>query len=147
MSRAFVKEDVDVAERSARQRVASGLPPGALNYITLEGHAALQVRLEKLRSVGNANEIAHLEDVLRSVAVVSPKPDPTAVVFGVIVTLQLKDGTQETFRIAGVDELDLDPRNVSWVSTRGRALLGAEPGQRVYFPGEEKIVRRVVEIG
>jgi hypothetical protein len=34
MSRAFIKEDVDPPERSGRKRSASGLPPGATNYIT-----------------------------------------------------------------------------------------------------------------
>src|SRR5205814_5816772 len=37
MSRAFVKEDVDPPERSGRKRSASGLPPGATNYITARG--------------------------------------------------------------------------------------------------------------
>jgi hypothetical protein len=34
VSRAFIKEDVDLPERSGRKRSASGLPPGATNYIT-----------------------------------------------------------------------------------------------------------------
>jgi hypothetical protein len=39
MSRAFVKEDVDLPERSGRKRSASGLPPGATNYISARGAA------------------------------------------------------------------------------------------------------------
>jgi len=33
----FIKEDVDLPERSGRKRSASGLPPGATNYITARG--------------------------------------------------------------------------------------------------------------
>ena len=42
MSRAFVKEDVDLPERSGRKRSASGLPPGATNYITARGAKRLR---------------------------------------------------------------------------------------------------------
>jgi hypothetical protein len=37
MTRAFVKEDGDPAERNKRKRSPSGLPPGAANYITARG--------------------------------------------------------------------------------------------------------------
>ncbi len=50
MSRAFVKEDVDLPERSGRKRSASGLPPGATNYITAHGVKRLRDELEKLRA-------------------------------------------------------------------------------------------------
>ena len=58
MSRAFIKEDVDVYERPGQRRSQSGLPPGALNYMTPEGARRLRARLEKLlrepvRDVGN----------------------------------------------------------------------------------------------
>ena len=51
--RAFVKEDVDLPERSGRKRSASGLPPGATNYITARGAKRLRDELQKLR-VANA---------------------------------------------------------------------------------------------
>ena len=54
MSRAFVKEDVDLPERSGRKRSASGLPPGATNYITARGAKRLRDELQKLRAA-NAN--------------------------------------------------------------------------------------------
>ena len=47
MSRAFVKEDVDLPERSGRKRSASGLPPGATNYITARGAKHLRDELQK----------------------------------------------------------------------------------------------------
>jgi hypothetical protein len=47
MSRAFVKEDVDLPERSGRKRSALGLPPGATNYITARGPKRLRDELQK----------------------------------------------------------------------------------------------------
>jgi hypothetical protein len=49
MSRAFIKEDVDPPERSGRKRSASGLPPGATNYITARGARRLGDELNQLR--------------------------------------------------------------------------------------------------
>ncbi len=56
MSRAFVKEDVDLPERSGRKRSTSGLPPGATNYITARGAKRLRDELQKLRSANAVNE-------------------------------------------------------------------------------------------
>src|ERR1041385_3814764 len=71
MSRAFVKEDVDPPERSGRKRSASGLPPGAANYITARGAERLRGELNKLRASNADNErIIQLENVLASVHVV-----------------------------------------------------------------------------
>src|SRR6266540_3013137 len=56
MSRAFVKEDVDLPERSGRKRSASGLPPGATNYITARGAKRLRDELQKLRAANAVSE-------------------------------------------------------------------------------------------
>jgi transcription elongation factor GreB len=148
MSRAFVKEDVDVAERSSRRRTTSGLPPGAQNYLTASGEAQLRARLTTLRKAesSGASEIADLEDILATAVIVPPNAEADSVIFGSRVTLELADGTLEAYRIVGVDEVTLDALNISWVSPLGRALLGAELGQRVIFPGEAKATRRVIKI-
>jgi hypothetical protein len=54
MSRAFVKEDIDLPERSGWKRSASGLPPGGINYITARGAKRLPEELQNLRAK-NAN--------------------------------------------------------------------------------------------
>ena len=75
MSRAFVKEDVDLPERSGRKRSASGLPPGATNYITARGAKRLRDELQKLCAANaNSERVAELEQILASVHVVDP-PD------------------------------------------------------------------------
>jgi transcription elongation factor GreB len=138
MSRAFMKEDVDPPERSGRKRSASGLPPGATNYISARGVKRLRDELEKLRAGGNASSerVIELQQTLSSVEVVDP-PDAASnsVTFGATVTLEDDQGRIETYTIAGVDELDLDPDSVSWISPVGKVLLAAELGDRIAVEG------------
>src|SRR2546430_15402221 len=110
MSRAFIREDFDPPERSGRKRSASGLPPGALNYMTARGAARLQTELAELpRSDATADRIAELEGILASVHVVDCADAPSkSVAFGATVTVSDAAGTIETFTIVGVDELDLE---------------------------------------
>ena len=133
MSRAFVKEDVDPPERSGRKRSASGLPPGATNYITVRGAKRLRDELNKLRAANAGNErIMELENILASIHVVDP-PDAAlnSVGFGATVTVQDEKGLTETYTIVGVEELDLEPDAVSWISPIGKALLAADMGHSV----------------
>jgi transcription elongation GreA/GreB family factor len=133
MSRAFVKEDVDPPERSGRKRSASGLPPGATNYITARGAKHLRDELQKLRAANaNSERIAELEQILASVHVVdTPDPGSNSVAFGATATVKDKKGRTEIYTIVGVDELDLEPHAVSWISPIGKALLAADMGDWV----------------
>ncbi|HEY6154058.1 MAG TPA: GreA/GreB family elongation factor [Candidatus Udaeobacter sp.] len=130
MSRAFVKEDVDPPERSGRKRSASGLPPGATNYITARGAKRLRDELDQLRATNASSErIVELEQILASVQVIDPANAPSnSVTFGATVTVRDKEGATETFTIVGVDELNLERDGVSWISHVGKALLAADMG-------------------
>src|SRR6266403_2303427 len=130
MSRAFVKEDVDLPERSGRKRSASGLPPGATNYITARGAKRLRDELEKLRAANtDSKRVAELEQILASVHVVdSPDPASNSVAFGATVTVKDKKGATETLTIVGVDELNLERDAVSWISPLSKRLLAADMG-------------------
>lgn len=130
MSRAFVKEDVDPPERSGRKRSASGLPPGAANYITARGAKRLDEELTKLRAANTESpRVTELEQILESVQVVDPPDAPSnSVTFGASVTAKDKNGATETYTIVGVDELDLELDAVSWISPIGKALLNADLG-------------------
>jgi transcription elongation GreA/GreB family factor len=133
VSRAFIKEDVDPPERSGRKRSASGLPPGATNYMTVRGAKRLRDELQKLRATNAGSErIGELEHILASVHVVDP-PDPASnsVSFGATVTVKDKKGLAETYTVVGVDELDLEPDAVSWISLIGKALLAADMGDSI----------------
>ncbi len=133
MSRAFVKEDIDIPERTTLRKSASGLPPGALNLMTAEGARLLRQRLKQLLRAEDADpeEIASLQHTLESATIIEPKPQPDAIVFGSRVTVRNATGEMETFRIVGVDEVALEAGNVSWVSPLGKALLAAAPGKAV----------------
>ena len=130
MSRAFVKEDVDPPERSGRKRSASGLPPGATNYITARGEKRLREELQKLRAANAGSErIIELEQILASLHIVDPPDAPSnSVTFGATVTLTDEKGATETFTIVGVDELNFERDAVSWISPLGKALLAADMG-------------------
>jgi transcription elongation factor GreB len=130
MSRAFVKEDVDPPERSGRKRSASGLPPGATNYISARGAKRLRDELQELRASNAGSErIDELERILASSQVVDPlDPASNSVGFGATVTVKDEKGLTESYTVLGVDELDLEPDAVSWISPIGKALLAADMG-------------------
>jgi len=131
VSRAFVKEDVDPPERSGRKRAASGLPPGAANYITARGAERLRDELNKLAKLNN-ERVGELEQILASIQVVdSPEAPSSSVTFGATVTVKDKNGRTETYTIVGVDELDFEIDAVSWISPLGKALLAAEMGDSI----------------
>ena len=146
MSRAFVKEDVDLPERSGRKRSASGLPPGATNYITARGAKRLRDELQKLRAANVGNERSvELEQILASVHVVDPPDAPSnSVTFGATVTVKDKKGATEKFTIVGVDELDFERHATSWISPLGKALLNADMGD--WIPLEDGRSAKIVKI-
>jgi len=133
VSRAFIKEDVDPPERSGRKRSASGLPPGATNYITARGAKRLRDELQKLRAANAGSErIVELEHILASVHVVDPPGSASnSVGFGATVTVKDEKGLSETYTVVGVDEVDLEPDAVSWISPIGKALLAADMGDSI----------------
>jgi len=148
VSRAFVREDVDPPERSGRVRSASGLPPGAANYITRRGAQRLHGELERLRTAdGDAARIAELQQTLGSVTVVdAPELDSEDVTFGSTVTVETPDHKQQTYTVVGVDELGFEPDGVSWISSIGKALLSARLGDKVRAGDDEAVPKRIVKI-
>lgn len=141
MSRAFVKEDVDLPERSGRARSASGLPPGAVNYITAGGAARVRRELDDLRRGSSRDDerIAELERVLASVTIVEAPADPASLAFGAKVTVRDAAGELRNYRIVGVDEMRFHPDAISWVSPVAKTLLAAEVGDRVMLDAEQRV--------
>jgi len=146
MSRAFVKEDVDPPERSGRKRSASGLPPGAANYITARGARRLRDEIEQLRATKADNErLAQLKQILDSAQIVDhPVTVSDSVTFGATVTVKDKNERAETYTIVGVDEVDLESNAVSWISPLGKALLNADMGDWIKL--EDGRSAKVVQI-
>ena len=137
MSRAFVKEDVDPPERSGRTRSASGLPPGAINYLTRAGAEHFENELEELRSsrTESAERIAEVERILASATIVEPPEDAQSIAFGAKVTVRNAAGELTSYHIVGADELGLYTDAVSWISPTAKALLAADLGDRVTIDG------------
>ena len=148
MSRAFVREDVEVAERSQQRRSASGLPPGTLNLMTADGAAHLREQWQEQRLLHpNDDATARLEEVLASATIVMPITAQNTIVFGSTVRLRSDKGEQAVYRIVGVDEVDMDPTYVSWLSYLGKTLLGAgKLGQRISLAPTQKSVWTIVGI-
>jgi len=170
MSRAFVRESDDRPELPiARQ--TSALPPGAKNYLTPDGAERFRAELARLveserpklaaaavddpeakRLLLVLNQrIEQLEETLRSAEVVSPADGPADTVrFGATITVRNAGGEKSTYRIVGVDEMDLDRNWVSWISPIARALMNARKGERVRFKfpsGEEELQVTEVSYG
>jgi transcription elongation factor GreB len=148
LSKAFTREDVDPPERSGRVRTASGLPPGAANYITAGGARRLQAELAAIReSAGAVERQSELERILASLTIVDPPEEPAnSVAFGAVVTVKKSDGTTTSYRVVGVDEISFYPNGVSWISPIGRTLLAAELGQRVTLNDEKTSPVKIVKI-
>jgi len=146
MSRAFIREDVDPPERRGRKRSASGLPPGATNYITARGAQRLRNELERIRKEPDKGErVAELEGILASVVVVeAPEGAINEVVVGSTVTVEAPDRATRTYTVIGVDELDSVPDAVSWISPIGKSLLSAGLGDRVSVG--EQFIGKIIKI-
>lgn len=162
MSKAFTRESDDAPDMPVLPRPASALPPGAKNYLTSDGARRLRKELnhlvqeERPRLAASTDDaeikrrlqlldqrIYHLEQSLSSAVVVPPPAERDDVVrFGATVTVRERSGAEESYRIVGVDEMDIDRGWVSWLSPIAKALLNARSGQRVRFKfpsGEEEL--------
>lgn len=161
MSRAFVRESDDRPELPIA-RPASSLPEGAKNYLTPGGADRLRRQLQELievhrpelaalgpdvtartRLLALDQHIAQLEQSLQTAEIVPPPSgDADVVRFGATVTVRRSDGSEDSYRIVGVDEIDLERSWVSWQSPIAKALLNARRGERVRFKfpsGEEEL--------
>ena len=130
MSKAFTKEDDSELERNTRMRSISGLPPGALNYMTASGARRLKGELAGIGDT-QSERAAEIQRILDSATIVDPPSEPPEeVLFGTAVEVQNAEGHSRMFRIVGVNEIELDPSYVSWMSPIGKSLLGVVVGQR-----------------
>src|SRR5688500_18507001 len=107
-------------EHSGRVRLPSGLPPGAVNYMTAQGSRRLREELAEAKG----KRAAELRQILDSATVVpEPETPPDQVLFGACVTVRKRDGKIVCYRIVGVDETRLAPGWISWVSPPAKALI------------------------
>jgi transcription elongation factor GreB len=155
MSKAFTKESDDSPETPVRPPPQeTPLPPGAKNYLTIEGERRLRLELhglieqERPQLAGSDEETAeqrrhrhlldqriqYLQQCLQSAVVVPPPETPDDLVrFGATVKVRWPDGDEESYRIVGVDEADPSEGRVSWLSPLAKALINSRAGQTVKF--------------
>ena len=138
MSKAFTREDDSSEDNFAPSRAP--LPPGTQNYITPEGAAKIKTELDHLLtrkknsatpSPSTDTRIQYLQSLIQTFVIVEPAPSE-ADRFGSTVTV-LQNGSPETYRIVGVDEIDLARDHISWLSPLARALMGKRPGDQITF--------------
>jgi transcription elongation factor GreB len=145
MSKAFTRES-DESGDDAIPPTRPSLPPGTTNYITPQGAERLTQRLDNLletrrQSSDTPNSdvrkldaaIRALQQILSSVVVAQPSPNPEKVAFGTTVRIRHQNGEEETYHIVGVEESDPENGSISWLSPLARALLSRKVGDKVSF--------------
>ena len=73
-------------------------------------------------------------------AQLAPVPDGSIVAIGTRVTIE-RDGKPQTLEIVGHDEADPGAGRLVFSAPLARALLGAEIGEEIEFPGPGQLVR------
>jgi transcription elongation factor GreB len=136
------------------ERIWSVLRPKIVAEV--EAAAALGDRSENAEYVYGKRKLRELDRRLRylsqrmdSLTVVEPVPHPSGrAYFGAWVTVEDEDGTEQTWRLVGPDEFDVERGFISVDAPLGRALLGKSEGQqvRVQRPAGSFIALTVVEV-
>ena len=149
MSKAFTKEDGPANEEPAVARRAP-LPDGTPNYVTRRGLALLEAELARLEAEraarggeGDARRVAWLRlgaqiaeltaRIASAVPIAPPAEADDLVRFGAAVRIRREDGSEEVWRIVGVDEADPKQGSIAFVAPLARALLGKHEGDGVRF--------------
>jgi transcription elongation factor GreB len=139
MSKAFTRESD--AEESEVLPSRAPLPPGVKNYITAHGAEKLQTELRVLvasggSSAGREARIRQLREIIPTLVIAEPPADREQARFGASVKIQ-RGNEIEIYRLVGVDEIDLDRNEISWLSPLGKVLLGKRAGDVVRFRAPE----------
>ncbi len=149
MSRAFVKEpDGDQAEDDLPDLPQSDEP----NYITPNGFNTLQNKYKKLldrkkqlevekENLTAKTEVKQIERDLRylkrrlerAVVIDPARQSNDRIRFGAKVTVLDEDDRAIQFTIVGEDEACAATRQISWSSPLGKALIGKQQGDLVYW--------------
>lgn len=105
----------------------------------VEAAAALGDRSENAEYLYGKRKLRELDRRLRflsklldSLTVIDPRPHPSGrAYFGAWVTVEDEDGVEQTWRLVGPDEFDVERGFISVEAPLGRALLGKGEGQEV----------------
>lgn len=148
MSVAFRRESDD---EHMEPKFELPIPPGP-NWVTARGLRLTREKVAALEAVdtGAMEEEAakkHRRDLRYwrtrlATAELRPVPDDEAVAFGTHVTYRL-NGKDNMVALVGDDEADPHDGRISFSSPLARAMMDAEPGERVDFAGRAEAVEIV----
>jgi transcription elongation factor GreB len=158
MSRAFAPgESEDDEERFVVK--APVLPPNTPNFITPRGAERLSAEkarlVEEKSAIGDSVEskqrlkaldqrLAFVTERLQTITLVNPATQPRdRVAFGARVTITDAEGKEQTWTIAGIDEVDLDQGIISWISPLAKSLADKKPGDSITIAGQTYTVKKI----
>jgi len=116
-------DEFEYLRSTKRPEVVSALSDAAAEGDRSE-NAEYIYRKRQLREIDR--RLRFLGKRLDHVAVIDPRDQKRRdrVFFGATVTVEDEDGTETTYKIVGVDEIDGKSGAISWKSPIGRALIG-----------------------
>jgi transcription elongation GreA/GreB family factor len=151
MSVAFRRES---DEEHLEPKFELPIPPGP-NLVTARGLAQIRARVAELEATltgltdEGAIKAARRElrywSTRQSTAQLMDKADGSRVAFGCTVTFQM-NGRQRAITIVGDDEADPTAGLLSFSAPLSRALMGAEPGEKLDFANKDDAIK-VISIG
>ena len=158
MSKAFASNEADNDDDELRK--APVLPPGARNYMTPQGQKALEAEHARLlaekaglsedtvenkqRRRTNERKLEFITGRLNAAHVIDPaRQDPNQVLFGANVTVRDAKAEEQTWRIVGIDETDLNKGCISWLSPLARALLEKKVGDTVSLGDQQLTLLKI----
>lgn len=130
------------ARRAIEKELADLRAERATVAATLKDVDSTGDRADQANELQRAGDIARLDDRIEALTVrlreanVAGPPRTDVVGVGSTVTVRFADDTTETIEISEVAE-ELDHTLVTADSPLGRALLGARPGDTVYYDAPE----------
>ena len=146
MSVAFRREQDD---EHLEPKFELPIPTGP-NLVTARGFALIEARLAEVETQLTPDLTEEeRKKVLRDArywrhqftsAAVVPVPDGDTVAIGTVVTID-QDCKLRTIEIVGHDEADPQAGRLVFSAPLARALIGAQVGDEVEFPGPGKVVR------
>ena len=123
--------------------------PVGPNLVTERGLALIAARLADLTAAIAAapdndaakrlRREARYWSTQQATARVVPPPQPGVIGIGSTVIVR-RDGSEQRFTIVGHDEADPAAARVAFTAPLARAVMDAEPGERVAFGGREEAV-------
>jgi transcription elongation factor GreB len=138
VSKAFTRESDDPGEDLPLAPRAP-LPPGVKNYVTPAGAQRLRDGLASLLATKTDEDqrrdarVLQLQEIIASLVIAEPPAERDVIRFGATVMLRRGSEPEDTYRLVGVDEIDLDRNDISWLSPLARALIGRRAGDHVLF--------------